>query len=169
MYFYISRGVYYRSYKAPRILVWTIGTVIFILMITTAFLGYIHSPKWFKFKKINKNNKELFKVIKVVLYLEKIICVVLLKVISLYSCEMNNTFYKYTPFSKCSGRRFSTFSRSLSIKPKESDYNSTQQCFKDVIDFLKNNNLKLVYIYQNLCEKFIQNKVLNNIWNIAGV
>uniref|UniRef100_UPI0022FDA1AC cytochrome b n=1 Tax=Stereocaulon dactylophyllum TaxID=174043 RepID=UPI0022FDA1AC len=40
VYFHIGRGLYYGSYKSPRTLVWTIGTVIFILMIATAFLGY---------------------------------------------------------------------------------------------------------------------------------
>ena len=47
VYFHIGRGLYYGSYKAPRTLVWTIGTVIFILMMATAFLGYNVSPKWF--------------------------------------------------------------------------------------------------------------------------
>ena len=41
MYLHIGRGLYYGSYKAPRTLVWTIGTVIFILMMATAFLGYV--------------------------------------------------------------------------------------------------------------------------------
>lgn len=41
VYLHISRGLYYGSYKAPRTLVWTIGTVIFILMMATAFLGYV--------------------------------------------------------------------------------------------------------------------------------
>nr|UFP91281.1 cytochrome b [Phaeoplaca camptidia] len=41
VYLHISRGLYYGSYKAPRTLVWSIGTVIFILMIATAFLGYV--------------------------------------------------------------------------------------------------------------------------------
>ena len=47
VYLHIGRGLYYGSYRAPRTLVWTIGTVIFILMMATAFLGYQHSPKWF--------------------------------------------------------------------------------------------------------------------------
>ena len=46
VYLHIGRGLYYGSYKAPRTLVWTIGTVIFILMMATAFLGYITSPTW---------------------------------------------------------------------------------------------------------------------------
>jgi len=41
VYLHVGRGLYYGSYKAPRTLVWTIGTVIFILMIATAFLGYV--------------------------------------------------------------------------------------------------------------------------------
>ena len=32
VYLHIGRGIYYGSYRAPRTLVWTIGTVIFILM-----------------------------------------------------------------------------------------------------------------------------------------
>jgi ubiquinol-cytochrome c reductase cytochrome b subunit len=41
VYLHIGRGLYYGSYKAPRTLVWVIGTVIFILMMATAFLGYV--------------------------------------------------------------------------------------------------------------------------------
>lgn len=47
VYLHIGRGLYYGSYQAPRTLTWTIGTVIFILMMATAFLGYYVSPKWF--------------------------------------------------------------------------------------------------------------------------
>jgi len=41
VYLHIGRGLYYGSYKAPRTLVWVIGTVLFILMMATAFLGYV--------------------------------------------------------------------------------------------------------------------------------
>ena len=41
VYLHIGRGLYYGSYRAPRTLVWSLGTVIFILMIVTAFLGYV--------------------------------------------------------------------------------------------------------------------------------
>ena len=41
VYLHIGRGIYYGSYKAPRTLTWTIGTIIFIFMIATAFLGYV--------------------------------------------------------------------------------------------------------------------------------
>jgi ubiquinol-cytochrome c reductase cytochrome b subunit len=41
VYLHMGRGLYYGSYKAPRTLVWTLGTIIFLLMIVTAFLGYV--------------------------------------------------------------------------------------------------------------------------------
>ena len=41
VYLHIGRGIYYGSYKAPRTIVWTIGTILFVLMMATAFLGYV--------------------------------------------------------------------------------------------------------------------------------
>ena len=41
VYLHIGRGLYYGSYRAPRTLVWTLGTIIFLLMIITGFLGYV--------------------------------------------------------------------------------------------------------------------------------
>ena len=47
VYMHIGRGLYYGSYRSPRVLVWSIGVVIFILMMAIGFLGYVCSPKWF--------------------------------------------------------------------------------------------------------------------------
>ncbi|MGH6889275.1 MAG: cytochrome b [Rhizomicrobium sp.] len=41
VYFHMFRGVYYGSYKAPREVLWILGVIIFVLMIATAFLGYV--------------------------------------------------------------------------------------------------------------------------------
>jgi ubiquinol-cytochrome c reductase cytochrome b subunit len=41
VYAHIARNLYYSSYKTPRILVWTIGVIILILMMAIAFLGYV--------------------------------------------------------------------------------------------------------------------------------
>lgn len=41
VYLHIGRGLYYGSYRSPRTLVWVLGTIIFLLMIVTAFLGYV--------------------------------------------------------------------------------------------------------------------------------
>ncbi|MFZ5609179.1 MAG: cytochrome b [Pseudomonadota bacterium] len=41
VYIHIFRGLYYGSYKAPRELLWMLGVVIVILMMATAFMGYV--------------------------------------------------------------------------------------------------------------------------------
>src|SRR5688572_11619272 len=41
VYIHIFRGIYYGSYKAPRELVWMLGLVIYLLMMATAFMGYV--------------------------------------------------------------------------------------------------------------------------------
>src|SRR5579864_294255 len=41
VYLHIFRGLYYGSYKAPREILWIIGVLIFVVMIATAFLGYV--------------------------------------------------------------------------------------------------------------------------------
>jgi len=41
VYIHIFRGMYYGSYKRPRELLWILGVVIFLLMMATAFIGYV--------------------------------------------------------------------------------------------------------------------------------
>lgn len=41
VYIHIFRGLYYGSYASPRELLWCMGVVILLLMIVTAFIGYV--------------------------------------------------------------------------------------------------------------------------------
>ncbi len=41
VYIHILRGLYYGSYKAPREVLWLLGCVIYVLMMATAFMGYV--------------------------------------------------------------------------------------------------------------------------------
>jgi ubiquinol-cytochrome c reductase cytochrome b subunit len=41
VYYHIFRGLYYGSYMTPRELLWCSGVLIFLLMMATAFLGYV--------------------------------------------------------------------------------------------------------------------------------
>jgi quinol-cytochrome oxidoreductase complex cytochrome b subunit len=41
VYIHIFRGLYYGSYKGPREILWWIGIVILLLMMGTAFMGYV--------------------------------------------------------------------------------------------------------------------------------
>jgi len=41
VYIHMFRGFYYGSYKAPREILWILGVIIFLLMMATAFMGYV--------------------------------------------------------------------------------------------------------------------------------
>ncbi|PZO02150.1 MAG: cytochrome b [Hyphomicrobiales bacterium] len=41
VYVHMFRGLYYGSYKAPREVLWILGVVILLLMMATAFMGYV--------------------------------------------------------------------------------------------------------------------------------
>ncbi len=41
IYAHMGRNIYYGSYKTPRVLPWSIGVIIFLLLIITAFMGYV--------------------------------------------------------------------------------------------------------------------------------
>ncbi len=41
VYIHIFRGMYYGSFKAPRELLWMLGVIILLLMMATAFMGYV--------------------------------------------------------------------------------------------------------------------------------
>jgi hypothetical protein len=46
VYLHIARGLYFGSYKSPRILVWSIGVIMLVLMMGIAFLGFSNSQTW---------------------------------------------------------------------------------------------------------------------------
>ena len=41
VYIHIARGLYYGSYKSPREILWGMGVIILLLMMATAFMGYV--------------------------------------------------------------------------------------------------------------------------------
>jgi ubiquinol-cytochrome c reductase cytochrome b subunit len=41
VYVHMFRGLYYGSYKSPREVIWILGVVIYLLMMATAFMGYV--------------------------------------------------------------------------------------------------------------------------------
>lgn len=41
VYAHIGRGLYYGSYRSPRVLLWSIGVIMLVLMMAIAFLGYV--------------------------------------------------------------------------------------------------------------------------------
>ena len=41
VYIHMFRGLYYGSYKAPREIIWILGVILYLLMVATAFFGYV--------------------------------------------------------------------------------------------------------------------------------
>ena len=41
VYLHVGRGMYYGSYRYPRLLTWVLGTTILIMLMAIAFLGYV--------------------------------------------------------------------------------------------------------------------------------
>lgn len=62
VYAHIGRGLYYNSYKSPRVAPWSVGVIILVLMIATGFLGYSNiAQNDYNIKTISKfNNKRYF-------------------------------------------------------------------------------------------------------------
>ena len=147
VYLHIGRGLYYGSYKAPRTLVWTIGTVIFILMMATAFLGLLHSPKWFKFNKNNNNNKNKNNNDNIFTY-------------------RNYNTYNKNKLNSCfvSRRNFSTSNRR--------GFTTTLSCKQNseiLTKFIIDKGLNPVFTYENLSESTVKAKVLNETRGISGI
>jgi group I intron endonuclease len=46
VYIHILRGIYYSSGNQPREMTWVTGVLILLVMVITAFIGYVHSRKW---------------------------------------------------------------------------------------------------------------------------
>lgn len=60
VYIHIGRGVYYGSYRKPRVLLWSVGVFILLIMMGTAFIGYEHSQRWFCIRRgilVGSSNK----------------------------------------------------------------------------------------------------------------
>ena len=41
VYIHMGRNLYFGSYKAPREVLWILGVLLYVLMVTTAFMGYV--------------------------------------------------------------------------------------------------------------------------------
>jgi len=49
VYAHIGRGLYYNSYRSPRVAPWSIGVIIFVLMMATLAVAYLNSDFIFYF------------------------------------------------------------------------------------------------------------------------
>jgi group I intron endonuclease len=135
VYLHIGRGMYYGSYRAPRTLVWAIGTVILILMMGTGFLGLSNSPKWFEFNHSNNNNN-------------------INKFNSYYTRP--STFISVNKSNTIGIRHFSVTSPGGLIS-------------EELTKFISEKNLNPVFIYEDLSDKTVKSRVLNDTRGLSGI
>ena len=156
VYAHIARGLYYGSYKSPRVLLWVIGVIILIVMMATAFLGYEHSPKWF-------NINISFAIILIIVY---IIIQNRKNKVLIYPVgnKMKNT--KYNKFNNKSvnylnKKRYSTISyTNYSIEFSSSDRLNS---------IIKELGVSPVYIFENLNLENIRKQILNDTKGLSGI
>ena len=140
VYAHIARGLYYGSYKSPRVLVWSIGVIILILMICIGFLGYEHSPKWFN------NISEHFNDFYLNLMPSYCLC---------------SAFTITTPCSLKTTQTLSSDDSSIKSKQKNSD--------QLIETFLKEKNLTPVYVYDNLDLPATRKKISEDLKQKSGI
>ena len=156
VYAHIARGLYYGSYKSPRVLLWAIGVIILIVMMATAFLGYEHSPKWF-------NINISFAIILIIVY---IIIQNRKNKVLIYPVgnKMKNT--KYNKFNNKSvnylnKKRYST----ISYTNNSIEFSSSDR----LNSIIKELGVNPVYIFENLNLENIRKQILNDTKGLSGI
>lgn len=62
VYIHIARGLYYGSYTKPRVVLWTVGVLIFFMMFATAFIGHMAENRNIDENRVtNQNNLDKIK------------------------------------------------------------------------------------------------------------
>ena len=156
VYAHIATGLYYGSYKSPRVLLWAIGVIILIVMMATAFLGYEHSPKWF-------NINISFAIILIIVYItvqnrkNKVL---------IYPVGNNMKNTKYNKFNNKSvnylnKKRYST----ISYTNNSIEFSSSDR----LNSIIKELGVNPVYIFENLNLENIRKQILNDTKGLSGI
>lgn len=163
VYLHMGRGLYYGSYRAPRTLVWTLGIVIFLLMIITAFLGLLHSPKWFKLHNNNNNSKNIFNRInphnkyEIPTKFPYPRAGSFVKVERIYTISVSQAWKRY--YSTTNRRSFTGTSPCCLAR-----HDSEQ-----LTNFITEKQLNPVFIYEDLSNSSVKARVLNETRNLSGI
>lgn len=156
VYAHIARGLYYSSYKSPRILVWSIGVIILILMMAIAFLGYVYSPKWF--------NRSIFIAI--------FLIIVYYNIQNLIIKSQAGNSIKNTKYNKLNNKAIYSLNklnlRSYSTIPSSNKGNELS-CSERLITIIKELGLNPIYIFENLNSENIRKQILNETKGLSGI
>jgi group I intron endonuclease len=168
VYAHIGRGLYYGSYKSPRVLVWSIGVVILVLMMAIAFLGYMFSPKWFY-------NIIFYVIIFIIVYYT-------LSSLFFINPLKRNKVLIYPVGNKIKNIKFNNLKRlhkSIylinSLNKMEyctlshGNVNDKNSCLERLNSILKELELNPVYVFENLSNENIKTQILNKTKGLSGI
>ena len=162
VYAHIAKGLYYGSYKSPRVLLWTIGVIILIVMIGTAFLGYEYSPKWF-----NISNFYVF------IYIIVFYTILFFKLKK--SKVLINPVWKSMKNIKYNKLRNKSIYLIKSLKKREYstishlNKNVKISCSERLNTIMKELELNPVFIYENLDKENLKTQILNETKGLSGI
>jgi group I intron endonuclease len=156
VYMHVGRGLYYSSYKTPRVLVWSIGVIILILMMAIAFLGYINSPKWF--------NKSIF-------YAIFLVIVYYIVQNSTNKSEAGNIMVntKYNKFNNKAKFPLDNFKIRSFSTISSSNKGNEPLCSERLMTLIKELGLDPVHIFENLDSENIRKEILDKTKGLSGI
>ena len=141
LYLHTARGLYYSSYRTPRVLLWSIGVIILILTIATAFLGYEHSPKWFIFTNYIK-------------------CHVSPLLLNVVYTKASSFFHFIITKDSCLDCPF------YFIAPLISTYSYS---LKKFLVYLEVRDINPIFVYENLDSLEVRKNILEDLKNLSGI
>ena len=163
---HIARGIFYGSFKSPRILVWTIGVIILILMMAIGFLGY--SPKWFNI------NVFYFYVLLIIITLLNIFIFIIVnfKIVTLEKSlsKKENILknFKYNQINKGLYLKKSIGNRAYSTSCGVNNNSNISDKLKEIIQELNLCNPP-IYVFENLDLEITKKEILNNTKGLSGI
>ena len=162
VYAHIAKGLYYGSYKSPRVLLWTIGVIILIVMIGTAFLGYEYSPKWF-----NISNFYVF--IYIIVFYTILFFPLKKSKVLIYTVEKSMKNIKYNKLRNKSIYLIKSLKKREYSTISHLNKNVKISCSERLNTIMKELELNPVFIYENLDKENLKTQILNETKGLSGI
>ena len=162
VYAHIAKGLYYGSYKSPRVLLWTIGVIILIVMIGTAFLGYEYSPKWF-----NISNFYVF--IYIIVFYTILFFPLKKSKVLIYPVGKSMKNIKYNKLRNKSIYLIKSLKKREYSTISHLNKNVKISCSERLNTVMKELELNPVFIYENLDKENLKTQILNETKGLSGI
>ena len=162
VYAHIARGLYYGSYKSPRVLLWTIGVIILIVMMATAFLGYEYSPKWF-------NISIFYVIIYIIVYYTTLFFPFKKSKVLIYPVGNTMKNIKYNKLRNKSIYLIKSLQKRGYSTISHLNKNVKISCSERLNTIMKELELNPVFIYENLDKENLKTQILNETKGLSGI